>query len=54
MNSMKLQDTRLIHENLLFFYPLIMNYQKEKAKKPILFKITSKKNKIPRNKPTRR
>jgi len=29
---MKLQDTRLIHENLLFFYALIMNYQKGKAK----------------------
>ena len=33
MNSAKLQDIRLIYRNLLFFYTLIMNYQKEKVKK---------------------
>ena len=42
MNSVKLQDERLIFRNLLFFYTLIMNYQKEKAKKKILFTITLK------------
>ena len=33
MNSVKLQDTVLIHRNLLLFYTLLMNYQKEKLKK---------------------
>ena len=42
MNSGKLQDTRLIYRNLLLFCTLIMNYEKEKVKKKILFKITSK------------
>ena len=43
MNSVKLQDTSLIYRNLLLFYTLIMNYQKEKAeKKKIPFKIASK------------
>ena len=32
MNSVKLQDTRLIYRNLLLFYTLIMSYQKEKAR----------------------
>ena len=31
--SVNLQDTRLIHKNLLLFYALIMNHQKEKARK---------------------
>ena len=30
MNSAKLQDTKPIHKNLLHFYTLIMNPQKEK------------------------
>ena len=34
MNLVKLQDTRLIYRNLLLYYALIMNYQKEKARKP--------------------
>ena len=46
MNSVKLQDTRLTYRNLWLFYILIMNYQKEQAKKKqtnlIPFKITSK------------
>ena len=42
MNSAKLQDTRLIYRNLLFFCTLIMNYQKEIAKTKITFKISSK------------
>ena len=33
MNSVKLQDARLIYINLLLFYELIMNYQKAKKKK---------------------
>ena len=33
MNSVKLQDTRLTYRNLWLFYILIMNNQKEKAKK---------------------
>ena len=32
MNLVKLQDTKLIYRNLLF-YKLIMNYQKEKSRK---------------------
>ena len=32
MNSVKVLDARLIYINLLLFYELIMNYQKEKAK----------------------
>ena len=33
MNSVKLQDTKSIYKNLLRFYMLIMNYQKEKLRK---------------------
>ena len=32
-NSIKLQDTRLIHRNLMLFCTLIMNYQKENSRK---------------------
>lgn len=44
MNSVKLQDTRLTYRNLRLFYMLLVNYQKEQAKKKKLipFKITSK------------
>ena len=42
MNSTKLQDTRLIYRNLLYFYTLIMNYQKDKVRKKNSFKIISK------------
>ena len=31
--SAKLQDTKLIHRNLLHFYALTMNYKKEKLRK---------------------
>ena len=49
MNSTKLQDTKLIYENLSCFYTLMMKYQKETVKKnPVENHI--KKNKIPRNK----
>ena len=41
MNSAKLQDTRLIYRNMLHFYTLIMNYQKEKVFLKIPFKIAS-------------
>ena len=33
MNSVKLQDTKLIYRNLLHFYTLLTNYQKEKLRK---------------------
>ena len=33
MNSVKLHDTKLIYRNLLHFYTLTMNYEKEKLKK---------------------
>ena len=33
MNSVKLQDTKLIYRNLLHFYTLAVNYQKEKLRK---------------------
>ena len=49
MNSVKLQDTRLTYRNLLLFYTLIMNYQKENLRKqPHLH--SHQENKIPRNK----
>ena len=31
MNSVKLHDTKLIYRNLLLFYTLIMNNQKEQV-----------------------
>ena len=42
MNSVKLQDTKLIYINLLCFYTLTMNYQKEKLRKHFHFTIPSK------------
>ena len=42
MNSVKLQDTKLIYRNLLHFHILTMNYQRN-----------IKKNTIPRNKSKR-
>ena len=33
MNLVKLQDTKLIYRNLLHFYTLTTNYQKEKLRK---------------------
>ena len=41
MNSVKLQDTKLIYRNLLHFYTLTTNYQKE-MKETKSFCITSK------------
>ena len=41
MNSVKLQDTKLIYRNLLCFYTLTMNYQKE-IKKTTPLTIASK------------
>ena len=41
MNSVKLQDTKLIHRHLLHFYTLTTNYQKQ-IKEIIPFTITSK------------
>ena len=33
-NLVKLQETKLIHKNLLHYYILTMNYQKEKLRTP--------------------
>ena len=33
MNSAKLKDEKLIYKNLLLFYTIITNYQKEKLRK---------------------
>ena len=41
MNLIKLQDTELIHRNLLHFYTLTKNYHK-KIKETILFTTASK------------
>ena len=38
----KVQDTKLIHRNLLHSYTLTMNQQKEKQGKPIPFTIATK------------
>ena len=43
MNSVKLQDTKLIHRSLLHLYTLIINYQSEREiKKTIPFTIATK------------
>ena len=44
MNSVKLQDAKLIYRNLLHFYALT------EIKKTILFTVASKRIKMPRNK----
>ena len=33
MNSLNLQDAKLIYKNVLHFYALTMNYKKEKLRK---------------------
>ena len=45
MNSVKLNDTKLIYRNLLHFYTLTMDYQKEKLRKKIHLQL-HKNNKI--------
>ena len=52
MNSVKVQDTKSIYRNLLHFYTLIMNYEKEKLRKQSIYNCI-KKNKIHRNKITK-
>ena len=52
MNWVKLQDTTLMHRNLLHPYTLITKDLKEKLNNPTYHQ--NKKNKIPRNKPTYR
>ena len=42
MNLVKLQDTKLIYRNLLCFYILATNYQKEKLREKIPCTVTSK------------
>ena len=49
MNSVKFQDTKSMYRNLLHFYTLIMNYQKEKLRKQSHLQLI-KKNEIPKNK----
>ena len=41
INSVKLQDTKSVHKNLLYFYTLTMKFQKE-IKKTIPFIVASK------------
>ena len=48
MNPVKLHNTKLLYRNLLHFYTLTMNYQKEKFRKQSTYNHI-KKNKIPRN-----
>ena len=38
MNSIQLQETRLVYRNLLIFYMLMVNYQKKKVKNQSLLK----------------
>ena len=47
----KLQDTKLMHRNLLHSYTLTTKDQKEKLRNNPIHHC-NKKNKIPRNKPT--
>lgn len=42
MNSVKLQNKKLICRNLWYFYILIINYQEEGIKKKILYTIALK------------
>ena len=42
MNSVKLQDTKLKYRNLLHFYTLTTNYQKEKLRKQSLLQLHQK------------
>ena len=46
MNSVKSKDTKFIYRNLLHFYTLTMDYQKEKLRNIISFMNCIKKNKI--------
>ena len=48
MNSVKLQDTKSIHKNVLCFYTLITSYHRNQGNNPI--NICIKNNKILRNK----
>ena len=53
MNLVKLQDTKLIHRNIVHAYILAMRQQKEKLRKQShLPPAKKKKNKVSRNKPT--
>ena len=52
MNSEKFQDSKLIYRNLLCFYTLTINYQKEKLRKQYCLQWHQK-EKIPRNKPNK-
>ena len=42
MNSVKVQDTKLIYRNLLHFYTLTMNYQKGKLGEPSCLQLHQK------------
>ena len=46
MNSVKLQDTKLVCRNLLQFYTTTTNYQKEKLRKKPHLKLHQEKKKL--------
>ena len=48
MNSVKLQDTKLIHRNLLCFYTIVTNYQKDKLGKQSHLPLHKKKDLLPK------
>ena len=43
MNSVRFQNKRLIHRNLLYFYTIIMKHQKYKVKRYFCLKLYQKK-----------
>ena len=47
MNLVKLQDTKLMHRNLLYSYTLTTKDQKEKTKETIPFTAAAKRKKYP-------
>ena len=47
MNSVKLQDSKLIYRSLLHFYTLTTNYQKEKLRKQFHAPMHQKRIKYP-------
>ena len=52
MNSVNIQDRKLIYRNLLHFYTLNSELSEREIKETVLFTIASKKDIIPRNKST--
>ena len=50
MNSVKLLDTKSLYKNVLYFFILITNYEKEKLRKQSRLQLHQKNPKIPRKK----